>query len=550
MSDDVPEPKRWIPGGDGTPQPRPPVATEPEATAPHTAPEPFSELSQFVIDPTSVQRLGDGFCRKKHVVILGAVDPDSHDPVTVGMLDPEDRELRRLLQGFLHRPIDAVRLNAYEINKAIDIGYGRWQEPAGGPSLELSPTPTVGFEPDRAAQALLDDLLAQAITLGASDVHVERYGDDVDVRVRVDGMLRQLATPLSHDNVDGVLSRLKVLADLDIAERRAAQDGRITTRFGPPGQLRPIDFRISIVPGPDGEDAVLRLLDRATQLMDLAALGLEPDVLPTMELLAGSPEGMLLVTGPTGSGKTTTLYSMLDTINEVTNKVLTVEDPIEYRFEKINQKQVGPRMGFADYARAFLRQDPDVLMIGEIRDEATAQAAGRAAQTGHMVLSTLHTGDAVGAIARLRSLGQAPEQVAETLLGVVAQRLVRRLCVECREVAPEDATSEAAFARQGRRFAHAHGRGCERCGGTGFAGRVGIFEVLAVDPALADSIADGINPQHLRTHARRAGMRTLYEAALRRVERGETSFAELRRCVPLRLRTEPALSPSGPPASG
>jgi len=511
------------------------------AKAAALSPASFSELAHYQIDPDSVQLLGYGFCRKKHVVILGEVDRDGYDPVTVGMLDPDDTELQRRLQGFLHRPIQAVQLNAYEIAKALDIGNGRWEEPDDLASLELSPTHQVDFGPDRSAQALLDDVLGQAITLGASDVHIERYGDDVDVRMRLDGILHQVPTPLSRDNVDMVVSRLKVVAKLDIAERREAQDGRITARFGPPGQRRPIDFRISIVPGPDGEDAVLRLLDRSAQLLDLPRLGLPPDRVPVVEGMALNPEGLVLVTGPTGSGKTTTLYSMLNRLNTPANKVLTAEDPIEYRFEKVNQKQVGPRMSFADYARSFLRQDPDVIMIGEIRDEATAEAAGRAAQTGHLVLSTLHTGDTVGAVTRLRSLGLPPDRVAEIMLGVLAQRLMRRVCDGCRVAAEDHALAAAAFARLSRRFTHARGAGCEACGGTGYRGRVGIFEVLRFDEGLADMVAVGRTAQEVRMAARRAGMRTLYEEALGRVERGETSFDELRRCVPLRLIEEPAL---------
>ncbi len=523
-------------------RPAPPTpGSPPRAGAPLTPPS-FSELAHYTIDPSSVQLLGYGFCRKKHVVILGEVDRNSHDPVTVGMLDPEDQELQRRLQGFLHRPINAVQLNAYEIGKALDIGHGRWKEDESRPSLQLSPTLEADFGPQRTAQALLDDVLGQAITLNASDIHIERYGDDVDVRVRLDGMLHQLPTPLSVANVDMVVSRLKVIAELDIAEKREAQDGRITAHFGPPGAQRPIDFRISIVPGPHGEDAVLRLLDRGPKLLDLATLGLPSDRVPLVEGMARNPEGLVLVTGPTGSGKTTTLYSMLKVLNSPSNKVLTAEDPIEYRFPKINQKQVGPRMSFSDYARAFLRQDPDVIMIGEIRDEDTAEVAGRAAQTGHLVLSTLHTGDTVGAVTRLGSLGLEADRVAEILLGVLAQRLMRKVCEACRQTATDDDELAAkAFARLGRRFTHAQGAGCAHCHGTGYSGRVGIFEVLRVDQALADLVATGRTGAEIRTAARRDGMRTLYDEALSRVERGETTFAELRRCVPMRLIDEPAL---------
>ena len=241
--------------------------------------------------------------------------------------------------------------------------------------------------------------------IGASDIHFESYEDDIDVRVRVDGILHHLNTALSRENIAPLVSRLKILAGLDIAERRVAQDGRVNAVLEEGAKKRNIDFRVSIVPGPFGEDAVLRILDSAKPLLGLDDLGFAREELARLESLITNPEGMLLVTGPTGSGKTTTLYAAINQINTINNKILTVEDPIEYLFPKVNQKQVSDQMGFAAYARSFMRQNPDIILIGEIRDEETAQAALRAAQTGHLVLSTLHTGDAVRTVSRLRTLG-------------------------------------------------------------------------------------------------------------------------------------------------
>ncbi|HEX6203523.1 MAG TPA: GspE/PulE family protein [Thermoanaerobaculia bacterium] len=497
----------------------------------------FTELDQFEVDPRSVQLLDEGFCRERQVVVLGVVDRDGDGPVTVAMLEPGRRSLAREVAARLGREVRPVRLNAFEIRRALDRGWGLGDPAAERAVLDLAPVGLPSFRDDLSVPALVDQILSRAVEVGASDVHVESYHHDVDVRFRVDGVLRQVATPVSRENVAAVIARLKVLAELDVAERRAAQDGRLRATWRDGRGERPIDFRLSIVPGPAGEDAVLRLLDRATAILGLEQLGFAGDDLAVFERLIANPEGLVLVTGPTGSGKTTTLYAAIARINTPENKILTAENPIEYRFPKTNQKQVSERMGFADYARAFLRQNPDVILIGEVRDEETADAAVRAAQTGHLVLSTLHTNDAVRTVSRLVTLGVEPGMIAGCLLGAVSQRLVRRVCRHCREEAPP--TPEEAR-RLGLDPAEpfSRGRGCEACDGRGTKGRTGLYELWVVDAEAADAVADRVPVHDLRERAIGKGMRTLLDDALGKARAGVVPLAEVLRAVPYRMIEE------------
>ncbi len=498
--------------------------------------EEFTELAQFDVDPRSVRMLREEFCTEHDVVVLGVVDRAAADAVTLGVLDPTRHEVVRDVARRLNRPVKPVRLNAWEIRRALAIGWGREEEvQRDGFSLTLEPVRALSFEADAPVAGVLDEILGRAVHLGASDVHVECYEGDVDVRLRIDGVMRQVATPLSRDNVQAAVTRLKVLADLDIAERRRAQDGRIKAVFRERGETRPVDFRLSVVPGPAGEDAVLRILDGSAPLVGMAKLGLPEAVRLTFERMIANPEGLLLVTGPTGSGKTTTLYSALLHLQQDSKKILTAEDPIEYSFPKINQKQVSSTMGFADYGRSFLRQNPDVILIGEVRDEPTAEIALRAAQTGHLVLSTLHTNDAVRSVARLGTLGIDPHLLAGTLLGALAQRLLRKVCAECKEEGPPTPEEADRLHLPAGAGPFARGRGCRACGGTGYAGRVGAFELFAMDEDLADLIADGAPVHRLRAAARDHGMRTLLDDALDKARTGVTSLAELLRTLPYRL---------------
>ncbi|MEM9463515.1 MAG: ATPase, T2SS/T4P/T4SS family [Myxococcota bacterium] len=503
----------------------------------------LSELTRHAIDPPSVKLLSDGFCRKKHVVILGQVDPEGHEPITVGMLDPEDRELARRLQGFLHRPINPVRLDAHEIVKALDIGHGRTTPSTEQASFELHTGSPAGSPAEQAAQAVIGQLLQRAIELQASALHIEHHPghtrEQITVRVRIDGTLHRLPTPLTPEDIEAVVARLTILAGPPAAPPAAVtgegadrHDGP-TTRgslrgsYGPPEQRRTVDVRLALGRGPDGVDVTLRLRGHDTRRLSLSALGLPPDLVPRVDGMLRGPEGLVLVTGPVGHGRTTTLYSLLDALAGRGRKILSVEDPVEHRIEGTSQRATSPTVGFAAHVHAFVDQDPDVIAIGNIADEATVQAAAMAVEAGCLVLAAGSMGDTAGALTHLSRLGLAPDQVAEIMRGVLAQRLLRRICESCRELAPDDAIAESVFTRLGRRFAHMRGRGCARCHGTGHRGRIAIFELLEIDRTIAECIVGHLATESLRRHARAAGMRTLAQAALLWAEQGELSLEEM-----------------------
>jgi type II secretory ATPase GspE/PulE/Tfp pilus assembly ATPase PilB-like protein len=502
--------------------------------------EDFVELAHFELDPESIRRLSREFCQRHFVVVLGRIPAARTDePVPIGMLRPTDTTVLDNVGAALHAPVRAVRLHLHEIERALAVGYPEPGAARERGRIELRPVARVSYRPDREARDLVHEAIAQAITLGASDVHFECYEDDVDVRVRIDGVLRQVNTPFAPDQIPAAVSYLKVLAGLDIAERRRAQDGRVLTTFvDGDGASREIELRLAVLPGPHGEDAVLRVLDSAAAEVDLDALGFDPATAERFAEIVASPEGLVLVCGPTGSGKTTTLYAALRRINHDGNKLLTVENPIEYRLPKANQKQVGPAMGFADYARAFLRQDPDVLMIGEIRDEETAGLAVRAAQTGHLVLSTLHTRDSIGSVPRLATLGLDGGMIADSLLGVLAQRLVRRVCASCRVDADPDPRLLARLGRGDLEGPVSVGRGCAACGDTGYRGRVGVFELLVIDGEIANHVVAGEAPHRLRRLARERGLRSMLDDGLDKVRAGVTTLEEVARHVPYALDKE------------
>ncbi|ACB76365.1 GspE/PulE family protein [Opitutus terrae] len=370
----------------------------------------------------------------------------------------------------------------------------------------------------------VDVVLSQAVRAHASDVHFEPFEHEFKIRYRVDGALYEMAPPPKALALP-VTSRLKVLADLNIAERRVPQDGRIRLVVDD----HPVDLRVSTLPTQFGESVVLRVLDRSAVHLELGELGMPEDVLRGITGTIRRPNGILVVTGPTGSGKTTTLYSALRAINSTELKLLTAEDPVEYEIEGIMQVPVNPGIGlsFAAALRSFLRQDPDVILVGEIRDLETAQMAIQASLTGHLVLSTLHTNDAVGAIARLLDLGVEPFLLASTLEGVLAQRLVRRVCVRCRTQRVPSRELGAQLGGFENEPLCAAGPGCAECGGTGYRGRRGIFEWLRITEGLREMIVAGAPSQDLRRQAVAGGMRTLREDGLRALQAGVTTIEEI-----------------------
>ena len=359
---------------------------------------------------------------------------------------------------------------------------------------------------------MINALFTQATRDGASDIHLEAFELHSVVRYRVDGILRDIVSPRRALH-NALVSRIKIMANLDIAEKRLPQDGRIALRVGG----RPIDVRVSTLPTGHGERAVLRLLDKEAGRLELGRLGMAPGVLAGLDTLIHRPNGIVLVTGPTGSGKSTTLYAALGRLDTATTNILTVEDPIEYDLPGIGQTQVNSRIDltFAAALRAILRQDPDVIMIGEIRDLETAQIAVQASLTGHLVLATLHTNDAVSAVTRLVDMGVEPFLLASTLQGVLAQRLVRKLCPHCKR----ERAGAAAW----------NPGGCPACSHTGYSGRTGVHELFAVDDAARGLIHNGAGEQALRQAAERAGMRSLRQDGMRWVEQGVTTGEEIAR---------------------
>jgi general secretion pathway protein E len=372
-------------------------------------------------------------------------------------------------------------------------------------------------------------LVRDAYDAGASDIHLEATRSGLVARFRLDGVLSPgLEPPTGHHHA--VVSRVKLLAELDIAERRRPQDGRIRVRL----ESRELDVRVSTVPTMFGESVVLRLLDRGGRPVELSELGMSPETFAGVGRLAARPHGMVLVTGPTGSGKTTTLYACLQQRNAGAEKIISVEDPVEYQVSGVTQVPVHRQSGvtFAAALRSILRQDPDVVMVGEMRDGETAEVAVQAALTGHLVFSTLHTNDAAGAVPRLLDLGVPPYLVAATVQGIVAQRLLRRICSDC-SVA-YDADSALVAAVSGRSLGPMtlrRGVGCERCRGTGYRGRLGVFELLTVSGDVEDAIFRAAPREELWRRARSAGMRTLREDAWSKVEAGLTTVDEVARVV-------------------
>ena len=371
---------------------------------------------------------------------------------------------------------------------------------------------------------LINALFTQALRSGASDIHVEPFETRSVVRLRVDGTLTDLIEPARALH-GAIVSRVKIMAHLDIAEKRLPQDGRITLRVAG----KPVDVRVSTIPTGHGERVVLRLLDKQTGRLDLTRLGMDQATLAHMDRLIQQPHGIVLVTGPTGSGKTTTLYAALSRLDAAALNIMTVEDPIEYDLDGISQTQVNSRidMSFARALRTILRQDPDVVMIGEIRDLETAQIAVQASLTGHLVFATLHTNDAVSAVTRLVDMGVEPFLLASSLIGVGAQRLVRKLCVECRKPYVPDAAQLRILGLPATDVSLYSAQGCEACNRTGYRGRTGIYELLTIDDDMRRLIHDRTSEQDLRKHVMSGGMRSLRDDGMRWAAQGVISLEEV-----------------------
>jgi general secretion pathway protein E len=445
--------------------------------------------------------------------------------LTLAMADPLDFETLSAVRGFTGLKVRAALASEQEIRDAIDRYYGETERPSELESETGETSEDLEHLRDMASEApvirLVNALIAQAVEKRASDIHLEPFEKEFRVRFRIDGVLYNQQPP-PRELKAAIISRVKLMARLNIAERRLPQDGRIKIKtLG-----REVDLRVSTLPTLYGESVVMRLLDRsATEFFDLRRLGFDEHMLARMEHYTSLPHGILLVTGPTGSGKSTTLYSALKRINRPGVKIITIEDPVEYQMDGINQIHVNPQIGltFAAGLRHIVRQDPDVIMVGEIRDRETADIAIRAALTGHFVYSTLHTNDAPSAITRLTDMGVENYLISSSLVAVLAQRLVRVLCPRCKV---ED---EPRMTPQGETIRTWRGLGCEHCFGTGYSGRVGIFELMEMNDEIRKLIMRNADAAEIAAAARRQGMRTLREDGWEKVRAGLTTAEEVLR---------------------
>jgi len=498
---------------------------------------PFARKEDLPEEPPLINNLSIQFMKESKFIPIRLTD----NKLTIIMANPHDFYTIDAIRLATNCEIEVLVGREREILDTIDRYYG-----FGSGSMEkiiedIESAPEFHFEDEENVDHLRDLasegpvirlvnlIITRAIEMRASDIHFEPFEDKFRVRYRIDGVLHDVESPPKRLQ-SAIVSRLKIMAKLNIAERRLPQDGRIMLRV----KGKEIDFRVSTIPTIYGESIVLRILDKSSILLDIEKLGFPEDTLSSFKELIQRPHGIILVTGPTGSGKTTTLYCALEKINSPEKKIITVEDPVEYQLEGINQMQVKPSIGltFANALRSIVRQDPDVILIGEIRDSETAEIAIHSALTGHLVLSTLHTNDAPSAITRLIDMGMEDYLLSSTIIGILAQRLVRVACPNCREPYSPDSAVQKEMGIDDKNLLGSkiiEVRGCELCSYTGYLGRTGIFELLKVNPEIQKLILEKKDSNIIKELARKQGMRTLREDGWLKVKQGITTISEVLR---------------------
>jgi len=499
---------------------------------------PFLDLKNFIIDPAAVNVLDEKTVRRLSVIPLYIVK----DALTIAMANPQDiiaMDEVKIVSKF--KNIQVVMSTKSAIVEGIEQNYALGNtlediiksfEAKGviyAPSSSVMPHVLASLAAQPPVVKFVNQIIFNALKSRASDIHIEPLQDNVRVRFRVDGVLHTSVTISSELNLP-VVPRVKILAGLDIAERRKPQDGRFTVSVAG----RQIDLRVATFPMAYGESVSMRLLDKTTALLEIEELGFSPDMREKFQRLVKSPHGIILVTGPTGCGKTTTLYAILNRISSPGKNILTIEDPIEYLIENVSQAQVNPKIGlvFANALRSFLRQDPDTMMIGEIRDYETVEMAFRAALTGHLVFSTLHTNDAPTAITRLKDLGLDKNMLSSSILCVLAQRLVRVICSYCKEqYHPEKTIFDDLRVEFDPEVKFYRGRGCDECNGTGYRGRAGIFELLEFTDEIRILIQKDAPLEEIRKAAINSGMKTLREDGMDKIKQGITTVEEIVRAT-------------------
>jgi len=500
---------------------------------------PAVDLNKFNVDPKILKLITPEVARKHLVLPLRRVGRT----LTVAITNPTDFSAIDDLKFITKLDIEPVIVGEYTLRKHLENYYGAFEEQQMTTLIEgwedFDEVEVIEDQRDEDYSALaaeidsapvvkfINGLLTDAVLKGVSDIHIEPYEKEIRVRYRIDGALQEVMKPPMKMKA-ALTSRIKILADLNIAERRVPQDGRIKLKM----KNKVVDFRVSTLPVIFGEKIVLRILDKGNLTFDLKTFGFEPKAEKDFMWAISRPYGMVLVTGPTGSGKTTTLYSALSQINTIDTNIMTAEDPVEYNIHGINQVLVRSEIGldFAAALKAFLRQDPNIIMVGEVRDLSTGGIAIKAALTGHLVLSTLHTNDCPGTVTRLLDMGLEPFNVASALNLVSAQRLARRICKACKTettYSQEYLVSAKVPLDWAEKTTFYKGRGCGECGGSGYKGRCGIYEVMMMSPALRKAIMNEIGTDELREIARSEGMLTLREDGMKKVERGWTTLDEV-----------------------
>lgn len=508
---------------------------------------PFIDLNGYEIEPSVINLIPSELCQKYELIPIKRTGSS----LTVAMVDPTNvysLDDIKFMTGLNIEPVIALES---AIKEAIERYYGtpydeKLKEVIGDlggaddGSIEIrSEEEEIDINELEKASGeapvvkLVNLIFTEAVQRGASDIHIEPYEKDFRVRYRIDGVLYEMMKlPLKFKN--SITSRIKILSQLDISEKRLPQDGRILLKIKTTARLRELDLRVSVLPTLYGEKVVMRLLDRDYLMLDMTKLGFESDSLEKFESAIQNPYGMILVTGPTGSGKTNTLYSALSRLNIPETNIITAEDPVEFNLMGINQVQMKERIGlnFATSLRSFLRQDPNIIMVGEIRDFETAEVAIKAALTGHLVLSTLHTNDAPSSITRLMNMGIEPFLVSSSILLMCAQRLVRRICLECKKdiKVPPEALIDIGFSPEEVPHLKIYrGEGCPKCNNTGYKGRVGLFEVMEMTDAVQELVLQGASTMELKHKATEDGMITLRESGLCKIRQGITTVEEVLR---------------------
>ena len=493
------------------------------------------DLSKLVADKTALATIPTDFA-KRHLIFPVSADLESNK-LTLAAANPNNLvvidQLNSLLRGEWQTEVRVA--SETDVARAIAQFYGYELSIDGilneieTGQVDYQSLVVTGNEYSQPIVRLVDSILSDAVQRQASDIHFEPEQGFVRIRYRIDGVMRQIRA-LHSQYWNAMLVRLKVMSGMDIAETRAPQDGRISLFL----QGRQVDFRVAVQPTTHGENVVLRILDRLRGLVALNQMGLLPDQMETLQLMMARPEGIILVTGPTGSGKTTTLYSILSSLNDESVNIMTLEDPVEYPLNMVRQTNLaeGVKMDFATGIRSMMRQDPDIILVGEIRDHDTAEMALRAAMTGHQVYSTLHTNSALGTIPRLLDLGLTPEILAGNLIGVVAQRLIRKLCPHCKTpYQPDSALRSLLGIAADATVTLYRAEGCEHCDYQGYRGRLALMEIIKVDSDLDILIASRATYRELVDCARAKGIRSLTGDAVRRIVDGTTSFEEAVRVV-------------------